>query len=125
MGQKGAKLTAEAEAFHETVARKLKSLGVVTSRKMFGGVGIFKDGKMFAIVSGTRLFFKVDDSNRADYEKAASKKHVPMPYYEVPASVMANAKKLLSWARAAAKVAGRPARASSKKKPARAAPKKK
>ena len=50
MGQKGAKLTTDSESYLSDVMTRLESLGDVTSRKMFGGFGIFHDGAMFGIV---------------------------------------------------------------------------
>ena len=66
---------------------------------MFGGYGIFYEGSMFAVISEDTLYFKVNKSNRAMYEKAQSK---PFPhgisYWEVPAEVIEENSKLLDWA---------------------------
>ncbi len=80
------------------VMELLAPLGDVTSRAMFGGYGIFEKGDMFALISGSRLYFKVDDSNRPAYENASSEQFAPMPYYEVPAEVLENAATLHEWA---------------------------
>lgn len=65
MGEKGAKLTLDAATFAEASAARLESLGNVTRRKMFGGLGIFESGKMFAIVnSKAELSLKADDEKR-------------------------------------------------------------
>ncbi len=90
----------------------LAPLGAVTSKPMFGGYGIFFEGDMFALISGNGLFFKADASNLAAYQQAGSKQYKPMPYYQVPADVMADTSKLLEWARASTAVA----HASAKKK---------
>ena len=50
----------------EYVLDQLSSFARVTSRRMFGGVGLYADGHFFALILDT-LYFKVDDSNRADY----------------------------------------------------------
>ena len=52
------------------VMDQLNSLGPVTVRKMFGGAGLYLDGTIFAVVANDALYFKVDDSNRPDYEAA-------------------------------------------------------
>ena len=39
---------------------------------MFGWMGIFEDGMMFALVDSGLLFFRVDDSNRVEFEAAGS-----------------------------------------------------
>ena len=77
----------------------LVPLGQVTSRAMFGGYGIFHEGRMFALISESTLYFKVDDSNRACYEQAGNRRFKPMPYYEVPADVLEDTAKLHDWVR--------------------------
>ena len=83
----------------------LAPLGGVSGKSMFGGYGLFHDGDMFALISGTGLFFKADDSNRSGYEQAGSKQYRPMPYYQVPAEVLQDTVRLLDWARASLTVA--------------------
>ena len=68
----------------------LAPIGNIRSRAMFGGYGIFLEGDMFALIWRSTLYFKVNESNRTDYEKAGSRQFHPMPYYEVPAEVMEN-----------------------------------
>ncbi len=41
---------------------------------MFGGYGVFHDGKMLALISGSNLYFKVDDSNRGAISTGVSEK---------------------------------------------------
>ncbi len=77
----------------------LEPIGNITSRAMFGGYGIFHEGAMFALISGSILYYKVDESNLASYEKAGSSRFKPMPYYEVPPDVMEDTDALHDWAR--------------------------
>jgi len=78
---------------------KLSPIGGIRSRAMFGGYGIFFEDSMFALIAEDTLYFKVNESNRAMYEKAQSK---PFPhgisYWEVPAEVIEDDSKLLDWA---------------------------
>lgn len=76
----------------------LAPLGEISGKAMFGGYGVFQEGSMFALISGSALYFKVDDSNRTAYEDVGSMQFKPMPYYEVPAEVMENTVKLNDWA---------------------------
>ena len=116
MGEKGARLTGASEAFCEDIVARLEPMGGVTSRKMFGGFGIFHDGAMFGIVSKTTLYFKINDETIDTYKKARSKQHEPMPYYSVPSTVLAKNSSLHKWARAAIDVAHAPgARKTAKK----------
>ena len=49
------------------VLEQLADLGGVRSRRMFGGVGLYRDDRFFGLIDDQVLYFKVDDSNRADY----------------------------------------------------------
>ena len=62
MGKKGDKMSADAPKEAEAVVEILNGIGDVSSRKMFGGFGLFEGGKMFGIIdSGGKLFLKADD----------------------------------------------------------------
>ena len=82
---------------------------------MFGGLGIFRDGLMFALVADDRLFFKTDDSNLGDFQAAGadpfayekSGKKTSAGYHDVPAEVIEDAEKLTDLARRAIDVAVR------------------
>lgn len=100
MGVKGDKSTSEAALQAELFLEKLSSLNGITGKKMFGGHGIFCDGKMFGIVdSKGQCFLKVDDSNKADFEAAGASSHGKMPYYTIPEDVFSNNDELSKWAR--------------------------
>ncbi len=86
--------------YHDYIMEVLAPIGDVTGRAMFGGYGIFHQGDMFAIIAGSTLYFKVNDTNRADYEAVGSKQFPhSMPYWEVPAEVIEDTAKLHKWAR--------------------------
>ena len=98
------------------VIDQLEYLGPVQSRRMFGGAGLYFEGLFFAIVADDVLYFKVDDSNRADYEAAGMGPFKPFPdksevmqYYEVPIDVLENRDTLRDWADKAVRVAERKA----------------
>jgi DNA transformation protein len=87
----------------------------VTARRMFGGVGLYADGFFFALIEDT-LYFKVDDSNRQDFEARGCKRFefimekggtrtVSMSYYQVPEEVIEDSDELRTWARKALAVA--------------------
>lgn len=84
--------------FLQHVTELLEPIDGVTSRSMFGGYGIFHNGDMFALISGSILYFKVNEENIDRYEEAASSKFTPMPYYEVPEEVMENPEMFIEWA---------------------------
>ena len=100
--------------FVRYVLDQLRGLGVVTSRKMFGGAGLYLDGTIFALIAYDTLYFKVDETNRSDFEKAGMEPFQPfddtsyaMSYYEVPIDVLEESDELVAWARDALAAARR------------------
>ncbi|MEX1294837.1 MAG: TfoX/Sxy family protein [Candidatus Limnocylindrales bacterium] len=107
MGTKGARGKAAGIEAAAALAETLSALGV-TSKSMFGGHGLFKDGVMFAIVdSEGRLYLRADGSTAMAFESAGSTQHARMPYWEVPEPIREDADQLREWAATAAEVAAR------------------
>lgn len=85
----------------------------IQTKAMFGGVGIYSEGLFFALIAEDRLYFKVDDTNREDFESARMSAFYPydspkpMGYWEVPANVFKSKKELGVWADKALRVAER------------------
>lgn len=77
----------------------------ITSRHMFGGWGIYKDGIFFAIISEGELYFKVDGINQSDYEALDSHpfaysregKQISMSYWLVPEEITEDQERLAEW----------------------------
>jgi len=102
------------------VCEQLAGLGGVSSRRMFGGAGLYCDEFFFALVDNDTLYLRVNDANRADYTSRGMSQFRPYPdspqfsmsYYETPADVLEDATELVAWARrsvAAAMAAAKPA----------------
>ena len=95
------------------VIEQLEKVASITSKSMFGGVGLYADGLFFALIANDRLYFKVDDSNRLDFEAAEMEPFRPygdersMKYYEVPIGVLEDVDALQTWAEKAVAVARR------------------
>ena len=110
---------AVSEEFLQYVVEQFIELGDVTTRKMFGGSGVYFKGKFFALLDNDELYLKVDDGNRPQFEQAGAHAFEPWPghvmngYWSVPADVLENAKKLADWSRGSLVVAA------TKKKPKR------
>jgi DNA transformation protein and related proteins len=103
------------DPFRAFVLDQLHELGDVAPRAMFGGVGLYCGGVFFGIIARDVLYLKVDESNRADYERAKMQPFKPYPdrsgtmqYYAVPVDVLESSHDVVEWARKAVAVAARP-----------------
>lgn len=86
-----------AAGFHDfVVGDLLADIPGISSRAMFGGWSVYKAGVIFAIIADDRIYFKVDDTNRTDYERYDSRpfvyaqgNHKPttMSYWELPEEI--------------------------------------
>lgn len=90
-----------------------RELDGVSTKNMFGGIGLYLDGSIFGFTGPDgELMFKVDDTNREDYENLGgeqfvytghkNKGPVAMPYYTVPAEIIEDPERLADWARTSA-----------------------
>ncbi|MDP6156985.1 MAG: TfoX/Sxy family protein [Candidatus Thermoplasmatota archaeon] len=101
------------QGYLDYVTEKLEGLEDLTVKKMFGGAGLFSGGKMFALIYGGTLYFKIGESNEEDYVKKGSQPFIPpfgkrrmkMPYYVVPADILDDTDKILEWAERSVKIA--------------------
>ena len=99
--------------FEAFVIDQLEGLGPAVPRRMFGGVGIYFEEHFFAIIHDDRLYLKVDDSNRPDFEEHGMEPFRPygdersMSYYEVPVDILEDRDRLKDWAEKAVAVARR------------------
>ncbi len=92
------------DEFLQYVMDQYEGWGGVSARKMFGGAGLYRDGRMFALVADDVLYLKVDASNRADYSAAGCKqfrpfpgKNTTMPYCESPPELLEDPQELAAW----------------------------
>lgn len=100
--------------FLDYLLDQLSAWGGVTARKMFGGAGLFRDGKMFGLVADDIAYLKVADSNRDDFVKRGSRPFKPYPgkktlmsYFEIPADVLEDPDQLIDWAKRSLAIAGK------------------
>lgn len=98
-------------SFRDYVLEQLAGVAHVHARAMFGGVGLYAGDVFFGLIATGALYFKVDESTRADYERAGMKPFKPyadkpmtMSYYQVPVGVLEDADTVAEWARAAIRV---------------------
>lgn len=89
------------------VLEQLAQLPILSSRRMFGGYGLYCDGRFFALISRDVLYLRVNDANRADYQSRGMAqfrprsrgREVSMNYFELPADVLEDAEECAAWAR--------------------------
>lgn len=90
--------------FREFIVEQLSRVRPVTARSMFGGAGLYADGLIFGLIAEDSVYFKVDDTNRADFESAGRGPFHPfgderysMSYYELPDHLLESPDELRPW----------------------------
>lgn len=96
---------AVSKEFLDYVLDQFSGWGGVSVRKMFGGAGLYRSGKMFGLVADNVVYLKVDETNKDKFEQAGSSPFKPYPgkatvmsYYDVPADVWEDPEELVEWA---------------------------
>ncbi len=86
----------------------------IRGKSMFGGVGLYSGEHFFALIDNDTLFFKVDDTNRADFIAARMKAWSPFEdgkessgYYELPAELLEDPDAMKPWVEKAIAIAAR------------------
>lgn len=93
--------------FRDYVLELLEPLGRVQAKRMFGGVGLYLDGTIFAILTDETVFLKVDDQNRSAFEAEGmppfnpfkDDKRLIKSYSECPPRLLEDSDALCDWAR--------------------------
>lgn len=107
--------------FLEYVLDLLAPLGPITTRRMFGSVGLYLDGRMFAIVSGEdRFYVKSDNQTQGQFDEAdcpaltytttkpnGESKTVALSFRAPPESVLDDRQQILDWAQLGVEAAAR------------------
>lgn len=104
----------------------LRPWGVVTTRRMFGAVGLWRGKAMFGFVTEDGLWLKGGEANRTALEAAgaerfvydAGKRAVAMSFWSCPAEALDDPEALRGWVDAAWRVAAAAAKAKARAKPA-------
>ena len=102
-------------------------VGPIATRRMFGGVGAYRDAAMFALVADGLLDMKADDGTRAAFEAAGSQpftaegrgRPVRTSCWRLPDAALDEPDDLTAWANLAVRAALRgrkPARARSRRR---------
>jgi DNA transformation protein and related proteins len=99
------------EKFLQHVEGQLAEFPGFKVKKMFGGVGFFRDDAMFGLIKNQMFMLRTDPQDLGPYagqpqfgvEMRGELK--TMPYHAVPESVLANPRHLAQWAEIAAALA--------------------
>lgn len=98
------------EEYLKYIQEQLSDFGPIEIKRMFGGIGIFKDSIMFAKIGSNTFRLKVDASNQKQFENFgmkpfhSEKKKKGMPYWEVPTEILENRTELAKWANQSFKI---------------------
>lgn len=110
----------------EAVKDIFSAFGPVRVKRMFGGLGIYADETIFAIVAEGELFLKADTETCRDFEQEGCApfgyetkdgRKAVMSYWRVPERLLDDVDELAQWARKALAVARAAAQAKPPKRP--------
>lgn len=90
----------------------LDTVGPMTTRKMFGGLGIYAEGKIFAVLMSDGVLKLKGAGDMADtltregwerwtYQRDGSAKVTSMPYWTIPDTILDDPEVAGDWARRA------------------------
>ena len=109
----------------EDVREVFREFGEIAIRRMFGGMGLYRDGRIFAIVIDGEIFLKADATTEAAFREVGSSpftydrqgRAVALRYWRMPADALDEPDEAKRWGELALS-ASRPVRA--RKRPATA-----
>jgi DNA transformation protein and related proteins len=115
------------QALLDHVLDLMRGLPKVTPRRMFGGVGLFHEGLMFALIASDELYLKVDAQTEPDFVAKSLKpftveradgRQVPLSYHQAPQEALEEPEQMQIWAGLAMAAAQRQAGAGTGRKKA-------
>ena len=94
---------------NEAIHDMFESLGPVSIRRMFGGKGIYHQGKILALEVDGEILLKADSDSSPQFAAAGSSqwiyegknKPVKMPYWSIPDAALDDPDELAQWVRLA------------------------
>ena len=92
--------------FVEYLQELFRDFGEVSTRRMFGGHGVFFDGLMIGLVADDTLYLKVDPESVASFEERGlaqfqypkGNKIIGMSYYLAPEEALDDPAQMRQWA---------------------------
>jgi DNA transformation protein and related proteins len=113
-------------ALLDHVLELMERFGPVTTKKMFGGISLYHNGLIFAIIHDDFLYLKGDESSKADFENEAVIKFTyefktgfsgSMNYWRAPERCLDDADEMKVWCNKAYEAALRSPKLKKKSKP--------
>ena len=108
-------LTPLSTDYRDFILDQLPQVEDIMPRRMFGGLGLFKDSVIFGILSSMDGFYlRVDNINQPDFEALIARSFRPnqsgemtMAYFQVPVAILDDPERLAIWADKVCDAAGR------------------
>jgi DNA transformation protein len=113
-------------AFVQSLHEIFERLGRIETRRMFGGHGVWHEGRMIALVARDTLYLKADAESAAHFERLnlppftyeRQGKAMPMSYRQAPADLFEDREEAALWGRRAYEAALRSGQPPKNKTPA-------
>jgi DNA transformation protein len=100
--------------FERYALEQLGAAGEVSARRMFGGVGLYRDGLFFGLLHDNAVYLKVDEQTRPRFEAAGMRRFSPyadgraqFDFFELPGDALEDPERLADWLSEALAVARR------------------
>ena len=100
------------EEFKNFVFDQLQDIGEFDTKNVFGSLVLIQQGEIFGKIKYDKLWLKVDDSNKADFEKLGMSQYTfgkdnskKLNFYSTPIEVLEDRDKLKDWVNKAIEVA--------------------
>jgi DNA transformation protein len=110
--------------FRDYILEQLNRLVPTTARAMFGGAGLYAEGRIFGLLDDDTLYFKTNPETRPAFETAGCRpfqpfgpETKPMGYFEVPADAIEDPERLRPWLELALAAARAESSGKAKKRP--------
>lgn len=94
----------------DAIEEMFQALGPVTIKRMFGGKGIYHQGRILALEVSDEILLKADEESAPDFAAAGSRqwsyegrhgKPVKMPYWSIPDEAFDDPDEMAVWVRRA------------------------
>jgi DNA transformation protein len=111
------------DSFHDFVRELFAGLGPIQVKRMFGGAGVYADGRMFALLADDAIYLKTDEALKAALAEQGcgpfiweptsgprAGEKVPMSYWRLPDAALDDPELAVEWgAKALAAAKAKPA----------------